>query len=60
MNITYYLAGMLSGACIASFFIGKELYRYYIKNKVQSRQLERMSKLNKKMKGSFSMDVVEV
>jgi len=60
MNITYYLAGMLSGACIASFFIGKELYRYYIKNKVQKKQLERMGKLNKKMKGSFSLDVAEI
>lgn len=50
MNVTYYVAGFLSGICIAGFFIGKELYRYYIKDKVQKKQLNRLSKLNDKMK----------
>lgn len=50
MNITYYLAGFISGISIAGFFIGKELYRFYIKDKVQKKQLYRLSKLNDKMK----------
>lgn len=60
MNIMYYLAGVLTGVSAASFFIGKELYRYYIKDKVQKKQLERMGKLNKKIKNSFSMDTIEM
>lgn len=56
----YYLAGMLTGVSAASFFIGKELYRYYIKNKVQKKQLERMEKLNKKIKNSFTMNALEI
>lgn len=50
MNITYYLAGFISGVSIAGFFIGKELYRFYIKYKLQKKQLHRLSKLNDKMK----------
>jgi hypothetical protein len=60
MNITYYLAGVLTGVSAASFFIGKELYRYYIKNKIQKKQLDRMGKLNKKMKNTFSGETAEV
>lgn len=56
MIITYYLAGLLSGVSVASFFIGKELYRYYIKNKVQEKKLNRLLKLNEKIKNSFPMD----
>lgn len=59
MNITYYLAGLLSGVSIASFFIGKELYKFYIKNKVQKKQLERMDKLNKQIKKTFDLEVKE-
>jgi hypothetical protein len=59
MNITYYLAGLLSGVSVASFFIGKELYRYYIKNKVQEKQLRRMLKLNDKIKESFLVESLE-
>ena len=56
MNITYYLAGLFSGVSVATFFIGKELYRYYIKNKVQEKQLRRMLKLNDKIKKTFSIE----
>jgi len=59
MNVTYYLAGLLSGVSVASFFIGKELYRYYIKNKVQEKQLGRMLKLNDKIKKSLPNESVE-
>ena len=58
--ITYYLAGVLSGVSVASFFIGKELYRYYIKNKVQEKKLNRLLKLNEKIKNSFPMDTPEM
>jgi hypothetical protein len=60
MMITYYLAGLLSGISVASFFIGKELYRYYIKNKVQEKKLNRLLKLNEKIKNSFPMDTPEL
>lgn len=60
MIITYYLAGLLSGISVASFFIGKELYRYYIKNKVQEKKLNRLLKLNEKIKNSFPMDTPEM
>lgn len=52
MIITYYVAGLVSGISVASFFIGKELYRYYISNKVQKKQLDRLEKLNNKIKRS--------
>jgi len=45
-----YLLGLLSGIAIASFFIGKELYRFYVKNKVQVKQIERLRRLKKKSK----------
>jgi hypothetical protein len=60
MNITYYLAGLLSGISIASFFIGKELYKFYIKDKVQKKQLERMERLNKQIKKTFDMEAKEL
>lgn len=50
MNITYYLAGFISGVSIASYFIGKELYRFYIKDKMQKKQLHRLYKLNDNLK----------
>jgi hypothetical protein len=59
MNVTYYLAGLLSGVSVTSFFIGKELYRYYIKNKVQEKQLGRMLKLNDKIKKSLLVESLE-
>jgi uncharacterized membrane protein YciS (DUF1049 family) len=60
MNVTYYLAGLLSGVSVASFFIGKELYHYYVKSKVQQKQLNRMLKLNDKMKKSQMMHSVKL
>lgn len=60
MDITYFLAGMLSGISIASFFIGKELYRFYLKNKIQKKQLDRMAKLNDKIKKSLFFESNEM
>jgi uncharacterized membrane protein YciS (DUF1049 family) len=59
MNVPYYVAGLLSGVSIAGFFIGKELYRYYVKSKIQEKQLRRMLKLNDKIKKSFLVESVE-
>lgn len=56
MNIAYYLAGLLSGISVASFIIGKELYKSYQKNKIQKKQLERMERLNKQMKKSYDKE----
>jgi len=60
MNVTYYLAGLVSGVSVATYFIGKELYRYYIKNKVQEKQLKRMLKLNDKIKKSYLIETGEL
>lgn len=60
MKITYYLAGLLSGISIASFFIGKELYRYYLKSKVQEKKMSRLSKLNDKINKSLENDSAEL
>lgn len=54
MLITY-LLGFLTGSAIASFFIGKELYKYYIKDKVQRKQLERLMRLKQK-KNSLNLE----
>jgi hypothetical protein len=59
MNVTYYLAGLLSGVSVASFFIGKELYHYYVKSKIQEKQLKRMLKLNDKIKKSIHSSSLE-
>lgn len=55
MNSMYYFAGLLSGFSLASFFIGKELYRFYIKNKILEKQLNRMMKLNDKVQKSETL-----
>lgn len=58
MNITYYLVGLLTGVSIATFFVGKELYKYYTKYTVQRKQLDRILKLNDKIKKSRSLNSV--
>ncbi|MDQ5928584.1 MAG: hypothetical protein QG594_358 [Bacteroidota bacterium] len=50
MNIMYFLAGLFSGLSVIAFFLGKKLYHYYIINKIQKKQLDRMLKLNDKLK----------
>lgn len=50
MDIMYYLAGLFSGVSIVAFFLGKKLYHYYILNKIQKKQLDRLLKLNDKLK----------
>lgn len=60
MNIAYFIAGLVSGLSGASFLIGKELYHYYVKNKIQEKQLKRMMKLNDKIKKSFFKETPEM
>jgi hypothetical protein len=50
MEITNYLVGLLTGVSVTAFFIGKELYRYYNKYTIQQKQLDRILKLNDKIK----------
>jgi hypothetical protein len=50
MDITNYLIGLLTGVSLSSFFMGKELYKYYTKYTIQHKQLDRILKLNDKIK----------
>ena len=50
MDITYYFIGLLTGISVSTFFIGKELYKYYTKYTIQQKQLDRILKLNDKIK----------
>lgn len=50
MEITNYLIGLLTGVSVTAFFIGKELYKYYTKCTIQQKQLDRILKLNDKIK----------
>lgn len=49
MDITYYFIGLLTGVCVSSFFIGKELYNYYTKYNILKKQLDRSLKLNDRL-----------
>ena len=50
MDITYYFIGLLTGVSVSTFFIGKELYKYYTKYTIQQKQLDRILKLNDNIK----------
>ena len=54
--MVYYFAGVLSGATVVTYFLGKELYKVYIKNKVYEKKLVRMEKLNKKLQRNFEFE----
>ena len=56
MNIFYYFAGVLSGSTVVAYFLGKELYKVYIKNKVHEKKLIRMEKINKKLQRNFEFE----
>lgn len=50
MDLTNYFIGLLTGVSVTTFFIGKELYKYYTKYTIQQKQLDRVLKLNDKIK----------
>jgi hypothetical protein len=50
MDITNYFIGLLTGISLSSFFIGKELYKYYTKYTTQQKKLDRILKLNDQIK----------
>lgn len=50
MDFTNYLMGLLTGISVTAFFIGKELYKYYTKCTIQQKQLDRVLKLNDRIK----------
>ena len=59
MDITYYFIGLLTGISVSTFFIGKELYRYYLKYTIQQRQLNRILKLYDKIKKIKNLESIE-
>ena len=59
MDITNYFIGVLTGVSVTTFFIGKEWYRYYTKYTIQQKQLDRVLKLNDKIKKLKSLSTVE-
>jgi len=56
MDINNYLIGLLT---VTTFFIGKEWYKYYTKYTIQQKQLDRVLKLNDKIKKVKNMNTVE-
>mgnify|MGYP003399596492 FL=1 len=52
MDITNYLIGFLTGVSVTAFFVGKEWYKYYTRYTIQKKQLDRILKLNDKIKNS--------
>jgi hypothetical protein len=59
MDITYYFIGLLTGVSVTTFFIGKELYKYYTKYTIQQKQLDRILKLNDKIKKFKDLNSIE-
>jgi len=59
MDITYYFIGLLTGVSVTTFFIGKELYKYYTKYTIQKKQLNRILNLYDKMKKINNLDSIE-
>ena len=52
MDITNYIIGLLTGVSVTAFFVGKEWYKYYTRYTIQKKQLDRILKLNDKIKNS--------
>ncbi|MFW0716666.1 hypothetical protein [Pedobacter sp. N23S346] len=48
----YFIAGAISGICLASFFLGNELYRISKRNFIQKNEIERLMMLYSKIKAS--------
>jgi len=57
--ITYYFIGLLTGVSVTAFFVGKELYKYYTKCTIQQKQLDRILKLNDKIKGFQNTNTID-
>ena len=56
MDITNYLIGLLTGVSVTAFFVGKEWYKYYTRYTIQKKQLDRILKLNDKIKNSKAVE----
>lgn len=59
MEITYYVVGVLTGISVSTFFIGKELYKYYNRYMIQKKQLDRILKLYDKVKKGNNLASVQ-
>lgn len=51
---TYFIAGVISGICLAAFFLGNELYRISKKNYIQKNEIERLRALHSKIIASWN------
>ena len=60
MMTIYFLAGSISGISVASYFLGKELYRFYKKNIIQKKQLDHLHKLNEKMRIALNTQKIKM
>ena len=56
MDITNYIIGLLTGVSVTAFFVGKEWYKYYTRYTIQKKQLDRILKLNDKIKNSIPVE----
>ncbi|POY38696.1 hypothetical protein C3L50_11175 [Flavobacterium alvei] len=59
MDLTYYFIGLLTGVSVSTFFIGKELYKYYTKYTIQKKQLDRILKLNDNIKRLKNLQTID-
>lgn len=59
MDLTYYFIGLLTGVSVSTFFIGKELYKYYTKYTIQKKQLDRILKLNDNIKRLKNLKTID-
>ena len=60
MDITNYFIGLFTGVSVTAFFIGKELYKYYTKYTIQQKQLDRILKLNDKIKKFKNLKSIKI
>lgn len=56
--ITYYLIGLLTGVTLTALLIGKRLYKYYNKNIILQKQLNRVLKLNDNIKNFNNLNSI--
>ena len=59
MDIINYFIGLVTGISVTAFLIGKELYKYYTKCTIQQKQLDRILKLNDKIKKFKDLNSIE-
>ncbi|KHJ36544.1 hypothetical protein PBAC_32670 [Pedobacter glucosidilyticus] len=54
MILISFIIGSVTGVAVASFFIGKEFYKFYKKSNIQEKKIQRLLKINAKIRESAS------